>query len=417
MKKNDIKVKINVKLWEMAQEKIKADFGKKMSGVDTLLIVSLLYLYKSNSYSRDPHNLFMIDQLAPDDLRDVSYRSKTICVYADIMAQLKKSCGNSTNSYAIERALVDYLYLPLTFYTDKINPVYTFVGSKNLTMQSATANAVEQMHINHHDTILVDACCGTGSLFLGLHTYQWKSVILNDMNPVRTNFLNVLKCQPLEFVKFALDDELWMIDTRTSDRLNFQKKFKTELEQYYKKRKHYHKVDKNVSIAYATLLYQSWEGQFIDDKDKIFQKILKILPASLKLQNATITQEDGLTYLDNANSNKLVLLDPPYIGTEKECCIEGYDYNKFHEKVSEKLSCAEFPFLYFCRSSAPKSDKLRSKKDKERIMKMKLGLYFFNKGYFFQKIHLKEDTELIICNRQYNSQDQFQWTDFTQKIL
>ncbi|MGN0330459.1 MAG: hypothetical protein ACI4D5_04380 [Kineothrix sp.] len=50
-------------------------------------------------------------------------------------------------------------------------------------------------------------------------------------------------------------------------------------------------------------------------------------------------------------------------------------------------------------------------------MKMKLAQYFMNKGYYFQKVPLKEDTELMISNQQYDADAQFQWTSFEQKII
>jgi hypothetical protein len=53
-----------------------------------------------------------------------------------------------------------------------------------------------------------------------------------------------------------------------------------------------------------------------------------------------------------------------------------------------------------------------AKADAEYIMKMKLVRHFMDKGYYFQKISLKEDAELIISNRQYDVDTQFQWTSF-----
>ena len=46
---------------------------------------------------------------------------------------------------------------------------------------------------------------------------------------------------------------------------------------------------------------------------------------------------------------------------------------------------------------------------------MKLAQYFFNKGFDFERVYLKEDSELIISNRQY-SDNQFRWTDGAQNI-
>ena len=50
-------------------------------------------------------------------------------------------------------------------------------------------------------------------------------------------------------------------------------------------------------------------------------------------------------------------------------------------------------------------------------MKIKLGQYFMNKGYYFQKVHLDNDTELMVSNRQYDTETQFQWTDMDENIV
>ena len=85
--------------------------------------------------------------------------------------------------------------------------------------------------------------------------------------------------------------------------------------------------------------------------------------------------------------------------------------------MAEHLQTAEYPFLYFCRSTPPKSDKIFNKADAEHIMKMKLALHFMDRGYYFQKVPLKEDTELIISNRLYNTDTQFQWASLDQEII
>ena len=83
----------------------------------------------------------------------------------------------------------------------------------------------------------------------------------------------------------------------------------------------------------------------------------------------------------------MVLLDVPYIGSENTC-----------------------------RSPPPKSDKIYNKSNAEHIMKMKLAQYFMNKGFFFQKVHLDKDIELMISNHQYYTETQFQWTDIEENI-
>ena len=95
----------------------------------------------------------------------------------------------------------------------------------------------------------------------------------------------------------------------------------------------------------------------------------------------------------------------------------SYKYQPFHQKVTEYLQNAEYPFLYYCRSTPPKSDSTFNRADAEHIMKMKLGQYFMNKGYYFQKVCLDNDTELMVSNQLYDKKSQFQWTSFEQKII
>ncbi len=331
------------------------------------------------------------------------------------MENLKDVYKKLSYSQIVERAIVDYLHLPLNFYTDCISPLYTIVGSKNYTMQKATAKAVDNMLLSHKDMVLIDACCATGSLFFGLKTYEWKKVILNDMSALRTNFLNVLKSEPLKLIKMLLETDFAFIEQSETKNKELHN-FKDNTDEYEQKRMNYKKVDCNIQIAYQMFLKQCIDKAQIEGSDKIFSRILKFLPAHLKLQNATITKADCLTYLKN-DTSKLVLLDVPYIGSEKECAIKGYRYEPFHGKVANLLQQAEYPFIYYCRSSAPKSDTIKSTEDKLKIMKMKLGVYFMDKNFYFQKIHLKEDTELLISNQEYDGETQFQWTDFEQDLL
>ena len=107
----------------------------------------------------------------------------------------------------------------------------------------------------------------------------------------------------------------------------------------------------------------------------------------------------------------------PYIGSEHTCAVTDYKYQPFHQKVVNFLHKAEYPFLYYCRSTPPKSDNTFNREDAEHIMKMKLGQYFMNKGYYFQKVHLNEYTELMVSNRQSDADTQFQWTSIDQEII
>ena len=39
-----------------------------------------------------------------------------------------------------------------------------------------------------------------------------------------------------------------------------------------------------------------------------------------------------------------------------------------------------------------------------------------DKGFYFQKVHLDKDTELMISNQLYDEVAQFQWTEFEENI-
>lgn len=399
----------------MAQRKIESDFGKKYTKTDSILIIMLLSLHKNKNKLRNASNLYLATQ-HPDQLASSAYKTITIAVYDGLLDMLQKQHPSNTYSQIIEFAIADFFVLPMTFYTDCISPLYTIVGSKNTTMQEATASAVDAIKLSHESLTLIDGCCATGSLFFGLKSYPWKSVILNDLNPLRTNFLNVLKKEPLKLIKRILETDLSFIE-QTDTKNPLLSEYKKAITDYTKKRSNYYKIDCNIEIAFKMFIIQCIDKAMIERAGKIMERIFRFIPAHLKLQNAVITQQDCLRYLNNDNTDKLVLLDVPYIGSEHTCGVSGYKYHPFHQKVSDCLQNAEYPFLYYCRSTPPKSDSIFNRKDAEHIMKMKLGQYFMNKRYYFQKVPLKEDTELIISNRQYDADTQFQWTSFEQEII
>ncbi len=415
MVKKDITIQINLVLWEAAQKKVEFDFGKKYTKTDCLLIIMLLALYKRKSKLRSADNLYLAVK-QPDQLAPSAYKTMTIAVYDGLLTMLQEQYPTNTYTQLIESTLADYLTLPLTFYTDCISPLYSIVGSKNHTMQVATADAVDAMELPHDSFTLIDGCSATGSLFFGLKSYPWQSVILNDLNPLRTNFLNVLKTEPLKLIKKLLETDLSFIE-ETETKNPMLKAYKKENSDYTEKRATYKKVDCNVEIAYKMFITQCIDKAMIERADKIMERVFRFLPAHLKLQNAIITQRDCLHYLQNDATNKLILLDVPYIGSENTCSISGYKYQPFHHKVAYCLQNSEYPFLYYCRSTPPKSECIFNRADAEHIMKMKLGQYFMNKGYYFQKVHLHNDTELIVSNRQYDSKTQFLWKDMTENII
>lgn len=389
MTRKDIKINIRKKLWEKAVKKAKSEFIFVHTNTDALNIIILLGLYKSNTKQRKD-NLYLAYSSISEMQSDIKV-TFTIEVIGELLDALRKKHTNKTNSKLVESALADYIVLPTNFYTDNLSAIYIIVGSKNSTMQKATASAIESMNLHHEQTTLVDACCATGSLFFGLKSYQWKSTILNDLNPLRTNFLNVLKQEPLKLIKSILSTPIFSYKEHLSE---YMAETHSITKGYEAKRQHYHKIDSNIDIATMTFITQCISKQYPENRDKILNRITRIIPASIKLQTAIITQEDCLNYLDN-DIKKFILLDVPYIGSEYTCSVKGYNYNKFHKSIANKLLNADYPFLYYCRSTPPKANNPYNEHDATYIQKMKLAQYFFNKGLYFEKVYLKEDTELM----------------------
>ena len=66
------------------------------------------------------------------------------------------------------------------------------------------------------------------------------------------------------------------------------------------------------------------------------------------------------------------------------------------KKVDNYLHNAQYPFLYYCRITPPKSENILSSKDAEHVMKMKLEYYFSDLNCGRHTVNLRNDTELIL---------------------
>ena len=170
-------------------------------------------------------------------------------------------------------------------------------------------------------------------------------MILNDLNPLRTNFLNMIKKEPLKLMKRILETNLSFIE-QPETKNPMLSAYKKAINDYAEKRANYHKVDCDIDIAYKMFITQCIDKSMIERTGKIMERVFRFLPAHLILQNAIITQQDCLSYLHNDDMNKLLLLDVPYIDSEHTCAVTGYKYQPFHQKVAEYLHNAEYSFLY-----------------------------------------------------------------------
>ena len=427
----DMKLTLNKTLLHEALKKAEKEFKLKKCK-KTILIHIVLLLALGKKY-KCTDVLYAISSALNDPSQNINYNheNRTIRISGYLLAKLEEKwehCAKSASDI-VNIALALYVQTPLETYTSNIAPLYTIVGSKNIKMQCADDDAVSRMGLQYSDTILIDACCATGALFWGLSSYPWKGVILNDLDPERTNFLNVLLRKPFQLINKVIEEGIDHSEYPNQRRENLAK-YRNAIK-LFKDTSPKNKPACDVTIATYTFLLQCLNKKGMEDAEKIFSRIARFLPAHLKLLNSNvkITMVDAADYLKpllkiNINhqkltigSNRLVLFDPPYICSEKTCNINGFNYPEFHDKAGRYLMKADYPFLYHCRSSAPKSSDDFSKDKWENILKNKLGEYFFGKKFYLERIRLKEDTELIISKTLYNSRTQFIWNNVHQNIL
>ncbi|MGN0496316.1 MAG: hypothetical protein ACI4GW_08850 [Lachnospiraceae bacterium] len=119
---------------------------------------------------------------------------------------------------------------------------------------------------------------------------------MNDLNPLRTNFLNVIKTEPLKLIKRLLESDLSF--TKQPENKNPKlSAYKKAINDYAEKHVNYHKVDCDIDIAYKMFIVQCIDKVILERAGKIIERVFRFLPAHLKLQNSVITQQDCLGYL------------------------------------------------------------------------------------------------------------------------
>ncbi len=91
-------------------------------------------------------------------------------------------------------------------------------------------------------------------------------MILNDLNPLRTNFLNVIK-KPLKLIKRIPEADLSFIDQPETKNpmLSAHKKTTTD---YTEKHANYTRVDCNVDTAYQTFIFQCMDKAMVEKAGK-----------------------------------------------------------------------------------------------------------------------------------------------------
>ncbi len=333
-----------------------------------------------------------------------------------------KSSTSAIVSKFVELAIVDFLEKSCVDYANMAKPLYSFAGSKTLPMAKAHKHATNAISLNPH-TELIEVCVGSGALFFATDTTNFTSCTVNDLTPSRVNFLSVVQVKPLELIYKLLDLSSNFKYFTPEEKTKLKTSSKSIVDAYDKKQRKYKKIKIDVDVAYALLVYETFNTPRPFDSS-ILKKItnfpFNILPMYFKLKDVAITKLDARHYLSNSNTNKFVCLDVPYITSTPATYsgIKDFDYVTFHSEVSKALEVANYPFLYYCRStSSQKINSLVGTENGLDIMSKCLKPYFFNKGFFFDLVplevgngteHEHVEMEVMISNRKYND-TQFQW--------
>lgn len=72
-------------------------------------------------------------------------------------------------------------------------------------------------------------------ILIRIKTYPWESVILNDLNPLRTNFLNVIQNEPIKLIKKLIETDLSFIN-QPNTKKRILNDYQKTLEKYAQKR-------------------------------------------------------------------------------------------------------------------------------------------------------------------------------------
>ncbi len=424
-------INVNLDLYEKAFIKFRGAFTHS-TDTDNNFVNSILFLFLNTNSSKKQLESFNIQEIALTNHKKLKSTKKIkIRLHNIVISEINKHNKNQAIPISesaivnkiVQLSIVDFLNKDIVEYTHNLKPIYSFTGYKNAKMRKETAKAIENMPINHNILDLIDVCCGSGGLSFSCNT-NFNSNILNDLTPHKVNLLNVLKTNPDKLIK-ELFKEFEKTNYLKSE--SIKKDYDKRINSYDKKYKNRSKCTINIDVAIAVLI-----GQYLDkpdpDIDKISNLIFQILPIHLKLKDATITKLDCRTYLSNDNTNKLVILDTPYIGSEYYTGIDDFDYKKFHKDVSQRLFEAEYHWLYFCRITPPSKIK-KYLRDVDRfdpiadgidVMSKLLMPHFFNKGYYFNLVYLKfpnnrYEIEVMISNVKY-SNTQFEWIKYEDLI-
>lgn len=283
--------------------------------------------YKSNIYSfrADP---FLIECLKNKYMTTNLSNALEMCIYEALM----------TNKQDNNKSLC-------------VRPVFSIMGSKSKTMVSNILDIMPK-----HKTF-VDVFGGSGAILLAKPSSEFE--IYNDKNKELTNFLKVIKTNPLEF--YIKASSLFAADTILEEQKN-SKVFDSPIDQavnyfylmattiYGNKTSLKHGLLKNINKSYINRL------QFVENVSK-------------RLENVSILNRDFSYIIKTYDSSEtLFYADPPYLDTMNSY---GSAFTiEHHKQLAELLKKAQGKFILSHYADTEIYKLYRSRKNWHRTYKV-----------------------------------------------
>jgi hypothetical protein len=170
-----------------------------------------------------------------------------------------------------------------------------------------------------------------------------------------------------------------------------------------------------VDTAVYFLIHSAMVGRTKKSHER-FMKCIESIPlisAKLNQADANILWGDGVKAIDiwrkaqYKNYKPLLVIDPPYIGSEEQCDdLDGF--SKRHKAVARAIYRLNEHgyFLYFCRTTCPLRYKKEERIPKDIALNNKINYFFTKRGYHRYDFQLRkksptdwtEIVELMITN-------------------
>lgn len=339
---------------------------------------------------------------------------------AEEILALKNMYGEYANTISdfIKLAILDVIYNPI----DELKEYYStryLLGMKNKKMCQWINPVIMQFANNGMHRKYVETFAGTANMALHQAYKGFVSMVLSDNNTLGINLLNVIKKYPKELI---LRTRLFHVNKRTF------KYLKSIIKNFNPAQLH----GKDSCIYYAAVYYYLCnlscygQGEYLksDATDNTLYNKLKQIPQismQFRLNKMEFKHCDALKRLDNIihkkESDNIIYLDPPYIGTEEIYKKQNEDKKVFfgHRKLCnrmDKLSKLGNIVLLSYRVTASETVRQeaieKNQENPDKLMRRTIDKLYLGKNYHiaFKLINIeKRQIEILISNKEFTDGD------------